>query len=391
MSDNIENTLNAIQTAFTELKNTNEQKLAEMATKGSVDTLIDTKISAINDTITEMQAKMQRPAVGETDQAEDEYKSAFNHWARKGTGGADLEAKSITLTAGANADAANAAGGILLPRTIEAGINRELETLSEIRSRATVISVSGPDYRYLNASDDFGSGWVGEVDDRPETSTGTFRETKVPMGEIYAYPHASQWALDDTAFDLDVYIVDETARAFAKRENAAFVNGDGLNKPRGILADAADFKSVKSGVAFNNTTGAGLPTSGDAYLQMIYALPAAYRQNAAFILGSSSELSIRTLKDANGNYIWQPSLVANAPQTLGGYAMITVEEMPGVAANSTSVLFGDLSHYLIVDRKGLTTIRDSLTKKPFVGFYSTKRVGGMVKDKKAFVVLKTAA
>lgn len=385
MSDNFNDKLTEIGQAVTELRQTNEDNLKNR------DVVLETKLTAINDTITEIQAKMQRPAVGETYQAEDEYKSAFNHWARKGTGGADLEAKSITLTAGADAAAANAAGGILLPRTIEAGINRELETLSAIRSKATVISVSGPDYRYLNASDDFGSGWVGEVDDRPETSTGTFRETKVPMGEIYAYPHASQWALDDMEFNLDAYIVAETARAFAKRENAAFVNGDGVNKPRGILADVAGMKTVKTGVAYNNTTGAGLPTSGDAYLQMIYTLPAAYRANATFVLGSSSELAIRTLKDGNGNYIWQPSLVAGVPQTLAGYSVLTVEEMPGVAANSTSIIFGDLSHYLIVDRKGLTTIRDSLTKKPFVGFYSTKRVGGMVKDKSAFVVLKTAA
>lgn len=387
MSDDINTTLGAIQNAFTELKSTNEAKLAEMATKGSVDTLIDTKMAAINETITELQKKIARPSIGSDVSAEEtEHKNAWAKWARKGAGEHELEAlerKAVTI--GGTDAPGLAAGGYLMPKNVEAGIYKALETLSPIRAEATAISVSSDDYRFLSQNGTFESGWVGETDPRPETATNTLGETKVPMGELYANPHASQRALDDTAFDLDAYMVDETSRAFAKQENAAFINGNGVNKPSGILATAG-LATVNTGVA------AGLPTSGDAYLKLIYALPAAYRTGAKFIMASASQLSVRTLKDTTGNYLWQPSLVAGQPQTIGGYDIVEVEDMAAVAAGSLPVVFGNIKvGYLIVDRFGIRTLRDPYSKKPYVGFYSTKRVGGMVRDKNAFVALKVAA
>ena len=387
MSDNINDTLNSIQTAFTELKSTNDAKLADMATKGSVDTLIETKLAAINETITALQKKIERPAIATgVSQEETEHKSAWARWARKGAGEFELEGlerKAVTITG--RDDTGLATGGYLMPKTVEAGIYTALETLSPIRSEATVISVSSDDYRFLSSNGTFESGWVGETDARPETATNTLAETRVPAGEIYANPHASQRALDDTAFNLDAYMVDETARAFAKKENAAFVSGDGVNKPQGILTTTG-LATVNSGQS------AKLPTSGDAYLAMIYALPAAYRNGAKFIMASASQLSVRTLKDTNGNYIWSPSLVEGAPQTIGGYAIVEAEEMDAVGAGKLPVVFGNIKvGYLIVDRLGLRTLRDPYSKKPYVGFYSTKRVGGMVKDKTAFVALKIGA
>lgn len=387
MSDDINTTLGAIQTAFTELKSTNEAKLAEMATKGSVDTLIDQKMAAINETITDLQKKIARPSFGsEVPVEETEHKTAWARWARKGAGEEALEGlEKKAVTIGGTDASGLATGGYLMPKTVEAGIYRALETLSPIRSEATVISVSSDDYRFLAGNGDFESGWVGETDARPETATNTLGEVRVPMGEIYANPHASQRALDDAAFDLDAYMVDETARAFAKAENAAFITGNGVNKPQGILTTAG-LTTVKTGQP------AALPTSGDAYLQMIYALPAAYRTGAKFIMASASQLSVRTLKDSTGNYLWQPSLVDGAPQTIGGFAIVEVEDMDAVAAGKLPVVFGNIKvGYMIADRLGIRTLRDPYSKKPYVGFYSTKRVGGMVRDKNAFVALKVGA
>lgn len=390
MSDNINETLGAIQTAFTELKATNESKLAEMATKGSVDTLIDTKMAAINAELSELQKKIARPSIATDVSAEEtEHKSAWSKWARKGAGEYELEAlekKAVTITG--RDDAGLASGGYLMPKTVEAGIYRTLETLSPIRAEATVISVSSDDYRFLASNGTFECGWVGETDQRPETATNTLGEVRLPMGEIYANPHASQRALDDAAFDLDAYMVDETASAFAKKESAAFISGDGVNKPKGILATDG-IATVKTGVAYNATSGAGLPISGDAYLAMIYALPAAYRNGAKFIMASASQLSVRTLKDGNGNYLWQPSLVAGQPQTVGGYDMVEVEDMEALGAGKRPVVFGNIKvGYLIADRLGIRTLRDPYSKKPFVGFYTTHRLGGMVRDPKAFVALQ---
>jgi HK97 family phage major capsid protein len=387
MSDNLNTTLNDIQTAFTELKSTNEAKLADMATKGSVDTLIESKMASINDTINELQRKIARPTFGsEVPVEETEHKTAWARWARKGAGEDELEGlerKAVTIS---GTDASGlATGGYLMPKTVEAGIYKALETLSPIRAEATVINIASDDYRFLMGNGTFESGWVGEVDPRPETATNTLGEVKVPMGEIYANPHASQRALDDAAFNLDAYMVDETSRAFAKKENAAFVNGDGVNKPQGILTTTG-LASVNTGVA------TGLPTSGDAYLKLIYTLPAAYRAGAKFVMASASQLSVRTLKDTTGNYLWQPSLVAGVPQTLAGYDIVEIEDMDAVSAGKLPVVFGNIKlGYLIADRIGIRTLRDPYSKKPYVGFYSTKRVGGMVRDKSAFVALKVGA
>jgi HK97 family phage major capsid protein len=381
MSDNINETLSQIQTAFTELKNTNETKLAEMATKGSVDTLIETKISSINDTITELQRKMERPSiVSGVSQEEVEHKSAFEKWARKGSEGnlAEIEKKAITL------HDTDASGGFLMPKVVETGIRESLRTLSPIRSRATVISVSTDDYSFLSNLRGLTTGWVGETDPRPETATPKLGVTKVPMGELYANPAASQRSLDDAAFDLAGWLEQNISDEMAIAENVAFVTGSGNNQPKGFL-NTTGLTTVKTGVA------GALPANGDFVTTMIYSMASAYRAGAAFYSAGASIASIRTIKDANGNYIWQPSMVLGTPSTLAGYEVVELEDMPAVAANATPLVFANMKQgYLIADRIGIRTLRDPFTNKPFVHFYATKRVGGMVQDPKAFVVLKVA-
>lgn len=386
MSDNVNEVLGEIQNAVTELRNTNEANLK------SRDTVLEGKMDTINAAIDELQKKAARPSFGaEISQEVSEHKTGWNKWARKGAGEHELEAlerKAVTIS-GTDAPGL-AAGGYLLPETVEAGIYKQLEVLSPIRAASTVVNVSSGDYRFLSASGNFEAGWVGETDARPETATNTLAETRVPMGELYANPHASQWALDDAAFNLEAYMADEIAISFAKKENAAFIGGDGVNKPMGIMTTSG-IASVKSGVAYTSG-GAGMPTTGDAYISMVYALGAAYRAGSSFVMASASQASVRLLKDTTGSYIWQNSLIAGQPDTLLGYNLIVAEEMPALAANASPVLFGNLKQgYLIVDRIGIRSLRDPFSKKPFVGFYTTKRLGGMVKDKAAFVSLKVSA
>lgn len=388
MSD-INDTLSGIQTAFNELKSTNEAKLKDMATKGSVDTLIESKMAAINETISELEKKVARDVgnvqITEADAAVIEHKNAFDKWQRKGVGEYELEAlerKALTIAGDGTQ------GGYALPKQVEAGIYNSLRTISPIRQLATVIQVSGDDYRILANQQNMGAGWVGETAARPETATPTLAELKVPMGEIYANPMVSQRALDDLAFNVDQFMIDETSVKFAQMENAAFITGDGVNKPQGILTTSG-IPYVATGVA------AGMPASSagaDFVIAMIQKLPAAYRQGASFVTASAMVSTIRTLKDSTGGYLWQPSLVAGTPSTLAGYSITEAEEMPGVAAGNFPIAFGNIAQgYLIADRIGIRTLRDPYTNKPFVGFYSTKRVGGMVRDKNAFVLLKVAA
>lgn len=367
-------TLNQIQHAFSELKSANEQNLAAR------DVVLEEKLAAINTAITDLERKAARPNIAATDQVSDEHKSAFDKWARKG-----IESDLASLEAKAMSTGVPADGGFALPKIVEAGLYAAQETLSPIRQLATVVQVSGDDYRILTNLHGLDAGWVGETDARPETSTPTLSETRVPMGEIYANPAVSQRALDDLAFDVDQFIIDETSRAFAIKENAAFISGDGVNKPMGILSTTG-IKTVKTGSA------SALASNADGLMSMVYGIKAPYRQNAVFAANSEVIAAHCTLKDSTGNYIWQPSLIAGTPATLCGYSVVEMDEMPGVAAGAQVMLFGDFAQgYLIADRITIRTLRDPYSKKPFVLFYSTKRVGGMVRDKNAFSILKVAA
>jgi HK97 family phage major capsid protein len=380
MTDTV-NTINALNTAFEEFKSTNDQKLAELATKGAVDGLIEAKLASINETINELQIKAQRPTgTSANDQAEVEHKNAFNAWARKGVGEYELEAiekKAVTLGTGGDSS-----GGFLVPKLQEAGIREDLRTLSPIRSRATVVSTTADTYSFLLNARGMQTGWVGETDARPETATPTITETKVPGGEIYANPAVSQRALDDAAFNLEEWMVTNISEEMAIEENKQFLLGDGVNKPKGILTTTG-IKTIKSGVA------AGMPINSDYVYSMIYGLKAAYRTGACFMGNGGTQLSVRTVKDANGNYMWQPSLVLGTPASLGGYEFLEAEDMPDVAANAMPLVFGNLKQgYLIADRMGIRTLRDPYTHKPYVHFYTTKRVSGMVQDLKAFIAMQ---
>lgn len=381
----------ALANTFEEFKNTNDSRIAQIESKGSADVLTTERLDRINSELTALQTSVTDIAkksnrLGATEENADvkAHADAFNGFMRKGVDGnlEALERKAMTNTGGSPE---GSTGGYLLPKQVEAGLFTALETLSPIRSLASVISVSSDDYRFLSNLHGTDAGWVGETDARPETSTPLLSETRVPMGEIYANPGVSQRALDDLSIDVEGLLAEEVARAFAIKENAAFVKGDGVNKPQGLMTTSG-IAQVKTGVA------AALPTNADFLFQMIYGLGSAYRQNASFAAASATIAQVRTLKDSTGNYLWQPSLVAGQPATLAGYSLTEISEMDAVGAGTLPFVFGDFKQgYLIADRIGVRVLRDPFTKKPFVLFYSTKRVGGMVKDKQAFITLKVSA
>jgi len=382
----INESINNLGSAFEEFKSTNDERI-KAEVKGAVDVLTSEKLDRINSDLSALQAQVTDVAkksnrVGGSDRNADveAHSAAFDKWARKGIDDnlEALERKAVTLNNG------DASGGFLVPETWEAGIRDDLRTLSPIRSRSTVIQVSSDDYRYLKNLRGLQTGWVGETDARPETATPTLSETKVPMGEIYANPAASQRALDDSAFDLEAWLNQNISEEFAIEENKAFVTGNGVNKPQGILTTAG-LPTVASGAA-------AAVTNPDVIVDMIYNMTAAYRTGAAFYSNGATTAGLRKLKDGQGNYIWQPGLVAGTPATLGGYEQVELEDMPAVAAGAFPLFFANLKQgYMIADRIGIRTLRDPYTHKPFVHFYATKRVGGMVQDPKAFVLLKVAA
>jgi HK97 family phage major capsid protein len=212
--------------------------------------------------------------------------------------------------------------------------------------------------------------------------------------ELYAMPAAPPTLLEDSAVNIDAWIAEEVEIAFAEQEGAAFINGDGINKPKGFLAEITVAESAWSwgnlGYEATGVDGA-FPASdaSDVLIETIYALKAGYRQNANWVMNRKTQAEIRKLKDADGNYLWAAPASAGMAASLMGFPLVEAEDMPDIASDSMAVAFGDFRRgYLIVDRTGVRVLRDPYSSKPYVLFYTTKRVGGGVQDFDAIKLLK---
>jgi HK97 family phage major capsid protein len=243
------------------------------------------------------------------------------------------------------------------------------------------------------------SGWVAETAARPETGTPTFREFVPPSGELYANPAASQAMLDDAAFDVESWLANEIATEFARAEGAAFVNGNGTNRPQGFLTytttNEVDSVRAWGSLQYVASGAAGAFAASnpqDKLVDLVQALRSPYRQGAVFAMNSSTLASIRKFKTSDGAFLWQPALSEGRADTLLGYPVIECEDMPDVAANSLSIAFGNFrAGYLIAERSETQIVRDPYTNKPYVNFYAVKRIGGGVVNSEAIKVMKFSA
>jgi HK97 family phage major capsid protein len=313
-----------------------------------------------------------------------EHSKKYERYLRQGVdaGLADLEpdhAKSLSI--GVNPD-----GGFAVPQDLDRQIAAVELNAAPMRRLCNVITVSNEKYEKLVSQHGIAGGWVSETAARPNTATPTLASVKPAFGEIYANPMTTQKALDDLMFDVGSWLADEIGRFFANQENAAFINGDGVDKPKGILQypiNAAptfgQLKQVKSG-------SAGVVVA-DKLFDVIHAVKPGYRQAAVWTMPTAVLNMVRQLKDSQGRYLWEPSLRAGVPSTLLGFPVYENEDLPAPAASSNSVLFGDFKRgYKIADVQGVRILRDPYTNKPYTSFYTTKRLGGGVEDSNAIVV-----
>jgi HK97 family phage major capsid protein len=386
--------------AFEAYKAENERRLAEIETRGAADVVTTDHIArldrALDDTrrrLDEMALKSARPHLGPAPRShtQTQHKSAFEAYIRKGeaAGLHDLEQKALSV--GSNPD-----GGYLVPAEAETTVNTALRDISPIRAIAGVRQVSGSVYKRPFSLTGPGTGWVGETAARPETSTPTLTELSFPTMELYAMPAATSALLDDAAVNIDEWIAEEVRVAFAEQEGTAFVTGNGTNRPKGFLAypTVANASWTWGNVGFVTTGAAGaFPAANptDKLIDLAYSLKSSYRANAHFVMSRATQAQIRKFKDADGNYIWQPSVRPGEMPTLLGHPVAESEDMPAIAADSFSIAFGDFRRgYLIVDRVGIRILRDPYSSKPYVLFYTTKRVGGGIQDFNAIKLLKFA-
>lgn len=376
--------------AFEEFKRTNDQRLDEIERRGTADGLLEGKLDRLNRLLDGQKAALDRaaadrarPAIegkGAGDGA-DEYKDAFSAYVKRG------EEKALQV--GVNAD-----GGYVVPAEVETEITRKMGEVSPIRAIAGVRQVSGSVYKRPITLSGPATGWVGETASRPTTTSQTLGELSYPTTELYAMPAATTAFLDDAAVDVGQWIADEVNAAFAAQETTAFVTGNGTNKPNGFLnatmVAESSWEWGKLGYLATGVSGA-LPAShaSDILIDLVYALKAGYRQNASWVLNRKTQGALRKLKDADGNYLWQPAATADGRASFMGFPLVEAEDMPNIGADSLSLAFGDFRRgYLIVDRQGVSVLRDPFSSKPYVLFYTTKRVGGGIADYDAIKLLK---
>ncbi len=426
--DPLAEAITKIGTAFEEYKKTNDQLLEAKAAGKSVTDLeaklakMDEQFALLHDQKTRLEtletrlARIQTLGTGSDGKQEIkeavEYRNAWMNWMRKGQSDRDMEQKLAAAGKALEArDAAdgrevratqvitstNSAGGYAIPKEIEATIARLTVDISPIRQIATVRPIGTIDYNEIFDIGGTGFEWVGENATRNQTNTSDLANIKPTMGTISAKPQATEESMDDLFFDVASWLSTCVAEAHASGEGAAFVSGNGTNKPTGFLAGPTPVATVDSSRAFGtlqyipSLQAAAMPTSADTFLDLVYSIRARYRTNARWVVSKAVLASMRKYKDTTNQYLWQPSLSAGQPQTFMGYPITEAEDMPAVAANAFPVAFGDFKEgYLIVDRVGVRVTRDEITTPGQVKFYVRKRVGGILRNTQAIKLLKIA-
>lgn len=285
-------------------------------------------------------------------------------------------------------------GGIFYSVTHDTDIMPLVQEASPMRGLANVINISGSEYSGLMQTSELESGWVGEQEDREDTDAPTYAETRIPVHELYAMPMATTKMLEDAEYDIESDLNRQFAEAFAKAENAKFVSGNGVKCPRGLLTYTTSTTPTGRQVLYVPTGASGDWAASDPHIALLGApekLKAQYRANGKWMMSRARKSEVMKFVDGNKLPIWQPSYQAGTPATIGGFPVVDNEDMPAKAANSLSVAFGDFNRaYKIIARRGLVVLRDPLTKKGWVKFYATMRVGGDVADTDAYLAFKFA-
>ena len=417
--------VDALHAGFEEFKKANDERLAQIEKKGSADVVTEAKLQKIEADLEKaqkiadeavlaskrqsrivtdergevvdldrkaqewasMNARRRGAVVGSFGAADmDGYKAAFDTFIRKGEEimGPD-ERKALSV--GADPD-----GGYVVNPDLSGRIVTKVFESSPMRAYASIQVISSVALEGLFDLNEASSGWVGETDSRAETNTPQLGKWRIPTQELYAKPKATQKLLDDASINMEAWLASKVAEKFARDEANAFVVGNGVSKPRGFLTYGSGttlpgtIEQFASGV---NGALAATPDGGDVLINALYGLKQQYRANATWFMNRATMRLVRKAKDSNGSYIWIPGIAAGQPASLLGYPVASFEDMPDPATNSLSIAVGDMREtYQIVDRLGIRTLRDPYSAKPYVEFYTTKRVGGDVVNFEAIKLIK---
>jgi len=402
--------IEAVNRAFEEFKTTNDEKLAEIEKKSGPDVLLDEKLARIETDLQKAQDIADKAALAQkrsehiiTDAAGSqidlneksqkwaddngyretfthndmiEYQKAFRSYLKRGD--QIMHADQLkALSVGSDPD-----GGYTVTPDMSGSMASKVFESSPMRAYASV-QVIGTDALEGRYDDDEGTvGWVNETAARPGTDTPQMGVWRIPVHELYANPQATQKLLDDSNINIEQWLNNKIADKMGRTEATAFVTGDGVGKPRGFTT-YTDGTSIREQVEQIDTgvngDFAAAPAGGDTLITALYSLKAPYKANASWFMNRTTMAGVRKEKDTDGAYIWQPGIQAGQPATLLGYPVAPAfEDMATyTVTGALAIAVGDMrAAYQIVERQGIRILRDPYTNKPYVGFYSVKRVGG---------------
>jgi HK97 family phage major capsid protein len=405
MSEDVKTVVNEVAQAFDEFKKVNDERLDNIE-KGlsTADTdskldKIEAKLQSLEDVKSEIEAKdesnakleerlisvekmVSRPEAGLDAPQVDTVVKAFDAWCRKGDKAlTDPEiVKALTVSN-------DATGGYLAPPEYVREMIKDITEISPIRSIARVRNTSSKSVQFPKKVGTFAAQWVGETGTRSETTGYQVGLEEIPAHEHYAEVHISEANLEDSVFNLEAEMQSEFAEQFAKAEGTAFVSGNSVNKPEGLLQNSS-VSEVNSGSASALTA--------DGLISLVHSIKSEYGRNGTFIFNRNTLAEIRKLKDTAGQYVFQAgmSLQAGVPNTILGYPYVEVTDMPAIAGNAFPVMFGDFRRaYLIIDRVALSVLRDPFTvaNNGNVKYLARRRVGGQVVQAEAIVKQKIAS
>ncbi len=395
--NDINSAIEGINKAFEEFKAENNKRIDDLK-QGKEDVVQNEKIDRINDQIgkiysfiDELNAKKalaNTPAGEKNNDTPEmtEFKANYDNWVRTGEGEGNIKAAyrsggvMAAMSVGSDDD-----GGFIAPVEWDRTLTDKLKIVSPMRRYAYIQNIKTRGFKRVFNLHGTNSGWVGEIDARPETNTSKFSEYEYKFGEIYAEPAVTQSLLEDAEIDIAKFITEEVELEFSQQEGIAFLSGNGVKKPKGVLMydkateDALpDNEKHPLGPVLEVNSGSASAITADGLIDLTYDIPdERITENSAFYMNRKTHATIRKMKDGQGNYLWQPPFQEKQPALILGSAVHELAGMPDVGANTIPIIFGDMNRsYRIFDRTGVQVLRDPYTKKPYVFFYTRKRVGG---------------
>lgn len=382
----------------------NEEKMAKITDE--VTAIVEKGQEEARKAAAEEIAKAQRPVVGEKEEKAELQKKLsqeFNSFLKKGAGSdradfADYLERSgkaeefKSLSVGTDAD-----GGFLVIPEFGGVVQTRAFEMSPVRQYATVSTIGTSSLEIVTDSDEAGSGWVAETATRPETDTPQLGKIVIETHELFANPRATVPALEDTVVDMGAWLSGKVAEKFAREEGTAFISGDGSGKPTGILnsvTDSTTYAGFSSTAIEQIHSGSAGAFTFAGLVDTQNSLKEVYQGNSIWMMKRAAFGEIMKLVDGDSRPLFNVAFDnAGVPGfTLLGRPVVFADDVPGAATDANALIYGDFrSGYHIVDRQGIRVLRDPYSAKPYIQFYTTKRVGGEVVNFEALKVNQLSA